>query len=207
MHYHLCAVYLIMAVRCNVIKSPIGKFVRPSLIQAHPRLPAGVIPDESYGSAFRPFCGDPLRSGRSLAPGRPVPCLYPGWATTHPIVRLPPGFPIASGVADPRYPLPANPTRATSRSSPCHSPSPAAAFPRECRSVERTGSRLMLFDSKCAACRLSVIQVQVVAEVLRSAEVHDSPVVSPCPNHTHTWGFVRRSKDPNYPWDHDHEFR
>jgi hypothetical protein len=155
-------------------------------------------PDLRQSVGFGPVASPPR--------GR-VPCLHPGWPATNPVVRLPPSFPIASGVADPRRPLPAHRASAASRSSRCHSPSPAAAFPRECRSAEQTGSPPMMLDSICAACRLSVFQVQVEAEVLRSAKVHHSPIVSPCPNHTNTWGFVRRSTDPNYFGDHDQEFR
>jgi hypothetical protein len=107
-------------------------------------------------------------------------------------------FPTASGAADPRHPLLANLAIVASRSSRYRNPSRGAAFPRECLYAEQTGSPPKLLDWKYVACRLSVFQVQVEVEVLCSAKVHHSLFVSPCPNHTNSWGFVRRSKDESW---------
>jgi hypothetical protein len=123
-----------------------------------------------------------------------VPCLHPGWPATNPVARLLPVFPIASGAADPKHPLLASLATAASKSSRCHNPSLLAAFPRVCLSATQRGSQPKLLDWTDVACRLSVFQVQVEAEVLCSAKVHRSLIVSPCPNHTNSWGFVRRSK-------------
>jgi len=96
-----------------------------------------------------------VRAGRFAPPGR-APCLHPGWPATNPVARLLPVFLIASGAAVPRHLQLANLAIAASRSSHCHSPSPTAAFPRECLSATRIGSRLILLGWRGAVCRLSV---------------------------------------------------
>jgi hypothetical protein len=127
-----------------------------------------------------------------------VPCLHPGWPATNPFAQRLPVFPTAYGAADPRRLLLASLAIAASRSFRCHSPSRPGAFPRGCLSAGQTRSQPKLLDWKPVVCRLLVFQVLVEAEVLCSAKVHRSLIVSPYPNHTNSWGFVRRSKQHSF---------